>query len=277
MRRLKIGGKRLRVRDEPEPAPDPGRGPPPLLCVHGAGMSSVVWMELLRRLPPARRVVAPDLPGHGQSESWAATAADLPTIAGYSDAVDAVRTQLGIERLVLVGHSLGGAVALAAALQRPEKVAGLVLVNSAAALPVAPELLALLERTLPLQDAAAGPVWADRLPGELAELLFSPATPKDLRERWQAVLLSATRQTVLGDFLACRSFDVRARLGELNLPTLLVGGTDDLLVPPHALRATADQIAGARLQLVPDTAHLTHLEKPELFLELLTGFLRGVA
>lgn len=273
MRRLKIGGKLLRVRDEPEPAPDPGRGPLPLVCVHGAGMSSVVWMDLVRRLPPARRVVAPDLPGHGQSESWA----DPPTIAGYSDAVAAVSAQLGIERAVLVGHSLGGAVALAAALQRPEKVAGLVLVNSAAALPVSPELLALLERTLPTQDPAAPePVWVDRLPRELADLMFSPATPKDLRERWQAVLLSASRQTVLGDFLACGSFDVRARLGELHLPTLLIGGTDDLLVPPHALRATADQIAGAKLQLVPDTAHLTHLEKPEPFLALLTDFLRIV-
>ena len=85
---------------------------------------------------------------------------------------------------------------------------------------------------------------------------------------------AASRQTVLGDFLACGSFDVRSRLGELNVPTLLVGGTDDLLVPPHALRATAEKIAGAKLQLVPDTAHLTHLEKPEPFLELLTEFLQ---
>ncbi len=274
MRRLKIGGRLLRVRDEPEPPPDPGRGPLPLVCVHGAGMSSVVWMELARRLPPVRRVVAPDLPGHGQSESGPGA----PSLADYSETVGAVCTELGIERAVLVGHSMGGAVALTLALARPQLVAGLVLLNSAAALPVSPELMVLLERTLPAPDAAAPEsVWADRLPGELAELMFSPATPKDLRERWQAVLLAATRQTVLGDFRACASFDVRARLGELRVPTLLVGGSDDLLVPPWAVQATAHQLAGAQLQLVPDTAHLTHLEKPEPFQALLTEFLRGVA
>ena len=276
MRRLRIGDKTLRVRDEPEPAPDPARGPVPLVCLHGAGMSSVVWMDVVRRLAPARRVTAPDLPGHGQSASWPGGS----LIETYREAVGAVCQHLQLGRVVLVGHSLGGAVALACALAWPERVAALVLVNSAAELAVAPELLDTLARTLPGQAAAAsepGEAWVDRLPGELAELFFSPATHKDVRERWQAVLLAATRQTVLADFQACGRFDVRERLGELKLPTLLVGGQDDLLVPPQALRATAERIAGAKLQLVPDTAHLTHLEQPEKFFGLLNEFLRGVA
>ena len=61
------------------------------------------------------------------------------------------------------------------------------------------------------------------LPEEMARVFRSRP---ELRERWQAVLLAASRQTVLGDFLACGSFDVRPRLGELNVPTLLVGGTE---------------------------------------------------
>ena len=64
MRRLKIGDKLLRVRDEGE-----GKKTP-LVCIHGAGGSSVIWMDTVRRLSPKRRVVAPDLPGHGQSDRW---------------------------------------------------------------------------------------------------------------------------------------------------------------------------------------------------------------
>lgn len=283
MRRLRIGGKTLRVRDEPEPAPDPGRGKVPLVCVHGAGMSSVVFMDVVRRLPPVRRVIAPDLPGHGQSEPADGEAARL---AAYGDTLAALTASLGVERAVLLGHSMGGAVALLSALKRPENVAGLVLLNCAAALPVSAELLDLLSRTLPSPDAgpeeparadrAARATWVDRMPDELADLCFSPATPREVRERWQAVLLSASRETVLADFVACGGFDVRERLSALRVPTLLIGGTDDLLVSPRQLQATAARIAGAKLHLVPDTAHLTHLEQPDTFMELLSDFLRGI-
>ena len=287
MRRLRIGGKLLRVRDEPEPAPDPKRGPAPLLCVHGAGMSSVVFMDVVRRLPPTRRVIAPDLPGHGQSEPLAAGLSGAERLAAYRDAIAAVGTSLGVQRAVLLGHSMGGAVALLSALMWPEKVAGLVLLNSAAALPVTEELLDLLHRTLPgpgidggQGSAAASETdespWVDRMPGELAELSFSPATAPQVRERWQAMLLAATRQTVLDDFAACKSFDVRERLGNLHVPTLLIGGADDLLVPPPQLAATAARIAGAELHIVPGTAHLTHVEQPDGFFALLSEFLRRV-
>src|SRR5262245_15672292 len=145
MRRLRIGDKLLRVRDEPEPAPDQSASPSPLMLVHGAGSSSVVWIDVLRRIAPGRRPIAPDLPGHGQSDPWH----DEPSIEGYRDAVGTVCANLGVRRAVLVGHSMGGAVALACALAWPERVAGLVLVNSAARLDVSDELLALLERCLP--------------------------------------------------------------------------------------------------------------------------------
>lgn len=279
MRRLRIGDKLLRVRDEPEPPPAPGRGPAPLVLIHGAGASSVVWMDLVRRLTPARRVIAPDLPGHGQSEPWH----DPPSLGGYRDAVGTVCKHLGVQRVVLGGHSMGGAIALLCALAWPERVAGLVLVNSAARLEISDEILALLERCLPGADGDAqgtGPAqvpWVDRMPAELAELSFSPATHRDVRERWQAVLYAASRDTVLGDFRACRGFDVRAQLGDLRVPTLLLAGEDDLLVPPSLVRETAAAIPGARLGLLPQAGHLVHLERPEPFLEQLLPFLQLVA
>lgn len=274
MRRLRIGDKLLRVRDEPEPAPDQSTSPSPLMLVHGAGSSSVIWIDVLRRIAPGRRAIALDLPGHGQSDPWH----DAPSIEGYRDAVGTVCANLGVRRAVLVGHSMGGAVALACALAWPERVAGLVLVNSAARLDVSDELLALLERCLPGADADEdlGSRWIDRMPAELGDLSFSPATHRDVRERWQAVLYAAARKTVLGDFRACRSLDQRERLGGLKLPTLILGGEDDLLVPPSLLRETAAAISGSSLCLIPQTGHLSHLEQPEAFFARLTSFLQTV-
>src|SRR5262245_17180835 len=129
MRRLRLGDKVLRVRDEPEPPP---ARPAPLVCVHGAGGSSVSFMDLVRRLAVHRRVIAPDLPGHGQSDRWHETI----TIDGYREAVGTVCAHLGVKRAVILGHSMGAAVALRCALSWPERVAGLVLVSGGAALRV---------------------------------------------------------------------------------------------------------------------------------------------
>src|SRR5215475_27268 len=122
MRRLRVGDppnqKSLRVRDEGESSKTA------LVCVHGAGSSSVVFMDVVRRLSPSRRVVAPDLPGHGQSDRWHPPA-DV-SIDMYRDAVGTVCALSKIERAILVGHSMGGQIAIAAAAAWPERVAGLV-------------------------------------------------------------------------------------------------------------------------------------------------------
>src|SRR3954469_10103113 len=176
MRRLRIGDpphqKSLRVRDEGEPTgrTTPGNsGRPALVCVHGAGSSSVIFMEVVRRLSPQRRVVAPDLPGHGQSDRWHAPA-DV-TIEMYRDAVGTVCAQLGLERAVLLGHSMGGLVALAAAAAWPERVAGLVLVNRGGRLAAAPAIFARLRSDWP------------RFGKWLSKYTWSPATPIDVIQR----------------------------------------------------------------------------------------------
>jgi pimeloyl-ACP methyl ester carboxylesterase len=89
--------------------------------------------------------------------------------------------------------------------------------------------------------------------------------------------MSASRQTVLDDFAACGSFDVRERLPELKLPVLLIGGSDDLMVSAKAVSATAEKLARAELRWVTDTGHLTHLEQPEAFLGHLREFLQTVS
>lgn len=272
MRRLRLGdsGKTLRVRDEPEPPPTHKGAKLPLVCVHGAGMSSVVYMDLIRRLSPLRRVIAPDLPGHGQSDRWH----DDITLRGYADAVGTTCAMLGVGKAVLCGHSMGGAVALTCALAFPDRVAGLLLLNTAARLPVAAELYALLERELPGQRDKNGRV--ERMPDGLAELSFSPETPLDLKQRWQAMLMSATPEVIVKDFAACASFDVRDALGKLAVPTLVIGGADDLLVPPARSQELARLIPGASFTLVDRSGHLSHIEQSEPTYAVIETFLRGL-
>ena len=106
-----------------------------LVFVHGAGGSHLNWPPQLRRLAGAN-TYALDLPGHGQSEGQGRT-----SISAYADFVAAFLETLGLEKVTLVGHSMGGATALDLALRYPEGLAGLVLVGSGARLRVAPAIL----------------------------------------------------------------------------------------------------------------------------------------
>lgn len=277
LRRLRFGDKLLRVRDEPESASSRPGTPLPLVCIHGAGMSSVVWMDLLRRFAPGRRVLAPDLPGHGQSERWH----DEIHIDGYRDAVGTVCATLQLNRVVLIGHSMGAAVALRCALAWPDRVAGLVLCNGAARLDVADEVLALLARHLPSdsgRDSAFDKGRIDRLPEPFADLCFSPNTPADLRARWQAMLFSSERDVVLADFRACRAFDARLELSRLHVPILLISGEDDLLVPPKQVAETAELLGGSQKNavhhVIAQSGHFSHLEQPTVYYDLLEKFLK---
>jgi pimeloyl-ACP methyl ester carboxylesterase len=260
MRRLRIGDppnqRSLRVRDEGESTSSKR---PALVCVHGVGSSSVIFMDVVRRLSPQRRVVAPDLPGHGQSDPW--DPAPEVSIEMYRDAVGTVCAQLQLERAVLLGHSMGALVALAAAAAWPERVAGLVLINAGAHIKVAPEVF-----THVRSDFARFGKWFSRL-------VWSPATPIDVIERWGAVALTADQTTTEADFAAVARFDGTPLLAKIKTPTLVLSGADDLSTPPKLGQALAAGIAGARSIVVPEAGHMLIQEQPETFYAELETFL----
>jgi len=110
-------------------------GSPPLVLIHGSGGSRLHWPPQLRRLPNYR-VFGLDLPGHGDSPGEGET-----TIIGYVEQVVDWLDEQGIERAVLAGHSMGGAIAMTAALEKPDRVAGLILVGTGGRLRVNGEIL----------------------------------------------------------------------------------------------------------------------------------------
>lgn len=258
-----------------------GERGPAIVLVHGITSTSANWDAVLGRLGAEHRVVAPDLYGHGES---AKPRGDYSLGAFASGIRDLVQS-LGIDRATIVGHSLGGGVAMQLSYQFPDLAERLVLVDSgglgaevspllrAATLPGAELVLPLL--TQPgLLNAGAG---AGRL---LARLGLQVGT--DVREmaRGHATLADrGARQAFLSTLraivdVAGQRVDARDRLYlAAELPTLIVWGARDPIIPVAHGRAAQRLIPGSRLEVFADAGHFPHVEEPDRFADLLAGFI----
>jgi len=237
---------------------DRGGGGPTALCIHGSGGASGVW-KARARLADEAAVVALDLSGHGESDDIAA-APGPETLGAYAD--DAVAVARGTGARVLVGNSLGGAVAMWVALERDLDLAGLVLVGTGARLAVLADLLGWLET-----DFARAVDW---LHGE-GRLLYDP--PAEYVELSRETILDTGRAVTERDFRTCHGFDVRDRLGAIGTPALAVVGVHDRLTPPWYHEYLADELPDCDLAHVEDAAHLAMLERPAALNAALRAFL----
>ncbi len=240
-------GGRLRFREVGS-----NRDGTPVVFVHGAGGGSAAWMRVLSRLSD-RRALALDLPGHGRSSG------SFTTIEGARDAVGQLCAGLGIERAVLVGHSMGGAIALAAALAWPDRVAGLGLCATAARFRVPAS-------TLDRVGSATADAW-------LSELAFSPETPRDDVRRAVALAFAAEPEVRRRDFALLDGLDYRPRLGEVRAPTAVIGGADDLMLPAKLSVELAAGIPGAVHTEIGRAGHFVMLERPDDFHSALAALL----
>jgi pimeloyl-ACP methyl ester carboxylesterase len=187
-----------------------------------------------------------DLPGHGRSSG-----SGHRTIGEYVEVLVSFLDALNLSRGVVVGHSMGGAVALEMALSHPDRVQGLVLVSSGAKLRVAP---AILQGILSDLEGAVG---------HLADFAYGPAAPEELKHMGQQLMASTSPKVMYGDFLACDAFDVMPRLGEVRAPTMVISGTADRLTPVKYASFLAQNIPGAQLVQVEDAGHMVMLERSQ--------------
>ncbi len=234
---------------------------PPTILIHGAGAHHLFWPPQIRRLH-GERIYAPDLPGHGRSSGLG-----RHSIQEYSAVLLDFLEALGLRTWVLVGHSMGGAIALDIATRWPQQVLGLVLVGSGAKLRVAPELVRFTA------DAST----ASRAMQLITERAFAPQTDRRIKQA-ASQRLAETRLPVLhGDFLACDAFDVRDALEKISAPTLTVCGEADKMTPPAYSVFLQERIRGARMELVPNAGHMAMLERPDLVTSLLARFLSQIS
>jgi pimeloyl-ACP methyl ester carboxylesterase len=270
-RGIVIAGRRMNVVDT-------GGDLPPLLFLHGLGG---VWQNWLLNIPAfmgTHRVIAPDLPGFGRSEMPSGRI----SIQGYARVIDELCRELGVDGPVIVGNSMGGFVGAEVALAFPTRVSRLVLV-SAAGLSVAhmkKEPLLTLARiwavTATRTGARADPV-VRRARLRRVALQTVVRYPEKLSIPLTAELVAgAGTPGFVGGLDAILSYKIRERLSEIEVPTLIVWGRNDILVPVGDA-AVFEELIGenAHAVIFEDTRHLSMLERPSRFNALLADFIAG--
>jgi 4,5:9,10-diseco-3-hydroxy-5,9,17-trioxoandrosta-1(10),2-diene-4-oate hydrolase len=256
---------------------------PAMILLHGQGENWATWLHVIPQLARTHRVYAIDLPGAAQSGKLA-TAVTPPSY--YSDFLAAFLDELALSRVTLVGSSHGGLIALRFALAAQERVTALCLADSAAlgrethplllmlALPFVGETISLWCMT---------PWGASQWTWILASMAFSQ--PHRIPLSWYSNALQLARQPghMMGGVVA----PVRGQLGpagqrevlldllvQLEIPTLVVWGEDDQVVPSRHGTAAVRQLLHGRLVLIPDCGHLPQVERPAEFVAAVTAFLR---
>jgi len=233
--------------------------PRTILFLHGVGGSHRTFRDQWARLKGTARLIIPDLPGHARSGG--APFENISQAAGWL--ADFVK-ELGLKKFILAGHSMGGAIAIEAALSEIPGIEALIIISSGAKLKVDPDIVQGIKERF--HDFAP----------ELVNRMLSHETSADLREDVLQDFLSTQRETHLADFHACDDFDRMDRIGVIRLPTLVINGTDDGLIPLKYGEYLAMNIPGAVLKILHGTGHFPVLERPMELVAVITAFINSL-
>jgi pimeloyl-ACP methyl ester carboxylesterase len=215
-----------------------------LVFVHGAGGSHHIWVEQMQYLSKRFNTVAVNLPGHGLGQRGGEN-----TIQGYVEAVRELMHGLGLERVILAGLSMGGAITQTFALAYPERLIGIILFSTGARLRVMPQIFDMI-----LNDYES---YLRFLP----KFAFAESTPPEIYQPVVEERRNRDPKVVHGDFQACHAFDLMDRVGEINLPCLIFSGAEDKLTPPNYQDYLHEKISGSRLVRFDNAGHILNLER----------------
>lgn len=243
---------------------------PAVLFVHGFPFDRTMWRHLVAGLSGWTRI-APDLRGMGLSD----VSRSGYSIGRYADDLLELLNVLAVERAVVCGLSMGGYVAFEFWRRYRERVSGLILANTRAEADT-PEGRAGRDQMIELVERE-GPA---ALPPKLLPKLFGPssldAMPRVV-EHVRTMILETPQAGIIGALTAMRDrADATPMLGGIDVPTLVIAGRDDQLIPAAETRAWVPSIPGARLIEIPEAGHLTPLEQPIAVLREVREFLSRV-
>ena len=269
---IDIDGMQVHLRDQ-----GPHNELTPIVLIHGTSASLHTWDGWTEVLAEQRRVIRFDLPAFGLT----GPAPDNDYSARrYADFTIKVMDALGVERAVLAGNSLGGQIAMETALQSPARVSGLVLVDSggypfeAQSMPIGfriaqiPAFAPLMNRLLPrnMIVSSVESVYGD--PSKITPELVDRYYELTLREGNRAALVERFRQTSARD-------DARARAKTISVPTLIIWGGRDRLIPPHIGEQMHEDIGGSELARFAELGHVPHEEDPAATVAVTAAFMQA--
>lgn len=257
-----------------------GRGPA-LLLLHGIGSSSLTWKRVIELLAQRYTVIAPDLLGHGTSERLRGDY----SLGAHASGVRDLMVKLGYDRATVCGHSLGGGIAMVFAYQFPERCERLVLVASGGLGPEVSPLLRLL--SLPFSDLVI-PLGTfpelHRAASRVGQVLgrFGLQLSPRADELWQCysslgskgarkAFLSTLREVV--DFQGQRVSAMDRLYLASQVPTMIVWGSNDEIIPVAHARSAHLELKGSRLEIFDGVAHFPHAEQPDRFVRLIDEFI----
>lgn len=227
-----------------------------LLFIPGSGGGKETWIYQARYFADAEAVA---LPGHPDGEACASVDEYVEWLHGY------IRQQC-YQGVIIIGHSLGGAIAQLFGIKYPDEVKGLVLSGTGARLRVHPDILEGLKNMIG-DDAA----WRKYL-----EDSYSSTAPK-FREAAIESRMKIGPAVALNDFQCCDKFDIMEQIQNLKVPSLVICGSEDVMTPVKYARFLTDRIEGAREVVIDGATHSVMREKPKEYNQAIENFLASLS
>jgi len=225
----------------------------PLVFLHCWTGNSSFYFEQITRFSPEYRCICPDFPGHGESGEC-----DEYSVPRFAELIAGLLDSLGVDSGVFAGHSLGGMVAMQLALERPEMVKGLVLLDTTPHLCGFIPQRAMTDLIVAFGGLALKPVKAIAAGVAATHPLAGPG-PRIITA---AQCSKVANRHMVRTMKAIRRFDVSERLGEIEQPALIVVGTADMLADLRQARLMARNIPGSTMRIVRGAGHMALFEKP---------------
>ena len=220
----------------------------PVVFLHGAGGSSTLFGNQFQAFRELANCYFLDLPGHGGSLH----PIEEPSIEMYAEEAVHFIDYLPAPA-VLIGHSMGGAVALSVALSNPDLIQYLILAGTGCRLAVSDKILTGLEADY------------ESTVEKILRYCFSRSVDPELFARARDEVRKVDPDIVRADFRACNVFDCCSRLSEIKIPTLIICGDNDVMTPLALSQQLQTSISGARLHVIPGGSHMLMLERPAEF------------